>query len=191
MKNAKEMVWKDKDLEARYRRNLEAMEERHRRHPKLASPWALPYKVFTENSMHGIQNMRIRWLIANRPQEYREMMMANVLEQHLRETERRTRHQYGRNMDMLHGAEAPQTPYGRDGRAPGDHRDGPLLRHDPGAARRDGHGDPRDRGKLLNRRKRYGGNDEWKTIHGFRRARLLEARLPIINRTLFDADGCR
>lgn len=83
MKNAKEMVWKDKDLEARYRRNLEAMEERHRRHPKLASPWALPYKVFTENSMHGIQNMRIRWLIANRPQEYREMMMANVLEQHL------------------------------------------------------------------------------------------------------------
>ena len=51
--------------------------------------------------MHGIQNMRIRWLIANRPQEYREMMMANVLEQHLRETERRTRHQYGRNMDML------------------------------------------------------------------------------------------
>lgn len=101
MENAKEMVWKDKALEARYRRNLEAMEERHRKHPELASPWALPYKVFTENSMHGIQNMRIRWLIANRPQEYREMMMANVLEQHLQETERRTRHQYGRNMDML------------------------------------------------------------------------------------------
>ena len=94
-------VWKDKELEARYRRNLAAMEERHRRHPELASPWALPYKVFAENSMHGIQNMRIRWLIANRPQEYREMMMANVLEQHLRETERRTRHQCGRNMDML------------------------------------------------------------------------------------------
>ena len=78
MKNAKEMVWKDKDLEARYRRNLEAMEERHRRHPKLASPWALPYKVFTENSMHGIQNMRIRWLIANRPQEYRATSTAGT-----------------------------------------------------------------------------------------------------------------
>ncbi len=101
MKNAKEMVWKDKDLEARYRRNLEAMEERHRRHPKLASPWALPYKVFTENSMHGIQNMRIRWLIANRPQEYREMMMANVLEEHLRDIETRTRERQAQIMDQL------------------------------------------------------------------------------------------
>ena len=96
-----EMTWTDPQLKARYEENSRKLERLKETLPNLYSEDALPYKVFTENSMHGIQNMRIRWLIANRPQEYREMMMANVLEQHLRETERRTRHQYGRNMDML------------------------------------------------------------------------------------------
>ncbi|MBW3094986.1 TnpV protein [Bifidobacterium sp. 64T4] len=96
-----EMVWKDKDLEALYRKNLEAMRERHRKYPELASPLAKPYTVFTENSQHGIQNMRIRWLMDNHPREFREMMMANVLEEHLQETERRTMHRYGRYMDLL------------------------------------------------------------------------------------------
>ena len=62
---------------------------------------ALPYKVFTRSSLHGIQNMRINWLMDNHPQRFREMMMANVLEEHLRDIERRTRERQAQIMDQL------------------------------------------------------------------------------------------
>lgn len=83
-----EMTWTDPQLKARYERNLKAMEQRRAAHPELFNKWALPYKVFTRSSLHGIQNMRINWLMDNHPQRFREMMMANVLEEHLRDIER-------------------------------------------------------------------------------------------------------
>ena len=54
-----EMTWTDPQLKARYERNLKAMEQRRAAHPELFNKWALPYKVFTRSSLHGIQNMRI------------------------------------------------------------------------------------------------------------------------------------
>lgn len=75
-----EMTWTDPQLKARYERNLKAMEQRRAAHPELLNKWAVPYKVFTRSSLHGIQNMRINWLMDNHPQQFREMMMANVLE---------------------------------------------------------------------------------------------------------------
>ena len=86
-----EITWTDPQLKARYERNLKAMEQRRAAHPELLNKWAVPYKVFTRSSLHGIQNMRINWLMDNHPQRFREMMMANVLEEHLRDIERRTR----------------------------------------------------------------------------------------------------
>ena len=80
-----EMTWTDPQLKARYEKNLKAMEQRRAAHPELFNKWALPYKVFTRSSLHGIQNMRINWLMDNHPQQFREMMMANVLEEHLRD----------------------------------------------------------------------------------------------------------
>ena len=73
-----EMTWTDPQLKARYERNLKAMEQRRAAHPELLNKWAVPYKVFTRSSLHGIQNMRINWLMDNHPQQFREMMMANV-----------------------------------------------------------------------------------------------------------------
>lgn len=78
-----EITWTDPQLKARYERNLKAMEQRRAAHPELLNKWAVPYKVFTRSSLHGIQNMRINWLMDNHPQQFREMMMANVLEEHL------------------------------------------------------------------------------------------------------------
>ena len=72
-----EMTWTDPQLKARYERNLKAMEQRRAAHPELLNKWAVPYKVFTRSSLHGIQNMRINWLMDNHPQQFREMMMAN------------------------------------------------------------------------------------------------------------------
>lgn len=86
-----EMTWTDPQLKARYERHLKAMEQRRAAHPGLFNKWAVPYKVFTRSSLRGIQNMRINWLMDNHPQRFREMMMANVLEEHLRDIERRTR----------------------------------------------------------------------------------------------------
>ena len=96
-----EMTWTDPQLKARYERNLKAMEQRRAAHPELFNKWALPYKVFTRSSLHGIQNMRINWLMDNHPQRFREMMMANVLEEHLRDIERRTRERQAQIMDQL------------------------------------------------------------------------------------------
>lgn len=96
-----EMAWTDPQLKARYERNLKAMEQRRAAHPELFNKWALPYKVFTRSSLHGIQNMRINWLMDNHPQRFREMMMANVLEEHLRDIERRTRERQAQIMDQL------------------------------------------------------------------------------------------
>ena len=45
--------------------------------------------------------MRINWLMDNHPQQFREMMMANVLEEHLRDIERRTRERQAQIMDQL------------------------------------------------------------------------------------------
>lgn len=58
-----EMTWTDPQLKARYERNLKAMEQRRAAHPELLNKWAVPYKVFTRSSLHGIQNMRINWLV--------------------------------------------------------------------------------------------------------------------------------
>lgn len=96
-----EMTWTDPQLKARYERNLKAMEQRRAAHPELFNKWALPYKVFTRSSLHGTQNMRINWLMDNHPQRFREMMMANVLEEHLRDIERRTRERQAQIMDQL------------------------------------------------------------------------------------------
>lgn len=96
-----EMTWTDPQLKARYEKNLKAMEQRRAAHPELFNKWALPYKVFTRSSLHGIQNMRINWLMDNHPQQFREMMMANVLEEHLRDIEERTRERQAQIMDRL------------------------------------------------------------------------------------------
>lgn len=96
-----EMTWTDPQLKARYERNLKAMEQRRAAHPELLNKWAVPYKVFTRSSLHGIQNMRINWLMDNHPQQFREMMMANVLEEHLRDIERRTRERQAQIVDRL------------------------------------------------------------------------------------------
>ena len=96
-----EMTWTDPQLKARYERNLKAMEQRRAAHPELFNKWAVPYKVFTRSSLHGIQNMRINWLMDNHPQQFREMMMANVLEEHLRDIERRTRERQAQIVDRL------------------------------------------------------------------------------------------
>ena len=61
-----EMTWTDPQLKARYERNLKAMEQRRAAHPELLNKWAVPYKVFTRSSLHGIQNMRINWLMESR-----------------------------------------------------------------------------------------------------------------------------
>ena len=45
--------------------------------------------------------MRINWLMDNHPQQFREMMMANVLEEHLRDIERRTRERQAQIVDRL------------------------------------------------------------------------------------------
>lgn len=96
-----EMTWTDPRLKARYEENLKTMERRRERHPELFNEAALPYKVFTRDSLHGIQNMRINWLMDNHPQRFREMMMANVLEDHLRDIETRTRKRQAQIMDQL------------------------------------------------------------------------------------------
>lgn len=54
-----EMTWTDPQLKALYERHLKAMEQRRAAHPELFNKWAVPYKVFTRSSLHGIQNMRI------------------------------------------------------------------------------------------------------------------------------------
>lgn len=95
------MSWTDPELEARYERNLARLEELRRTRPDLYTEFSLPYKALTEDDVHGIQRMRLIWLRDNHPQEFTEMRMADVLEEHLRQTERRTRERYARNLDML------------------------------------------------------------------------------------------
>ena len=96
-----EMAWTDPQLKALYERHLKAMEQRRAAHPELFNQWAVPYKVFTRSSLHGIQHMRIIWLKEHHPQWFREMMMANVLEEHLRDIETRTRERQAQIMDQL------------------------------------------------------------------------------------------
>ena len=88
-----EMTWTDPQLKARYEENSRKLEHLKETLPNLYSEDALPYKVFTTNSVHGIQRMRLIWL--------REMMMANVLEEHLRDIETRTRERQAQIMDQL------------------------------------------------------------------------------------------
>ena len=82
-----EMTWTDPQLKARYEENSRKLEHLKETLPNLYSEDALPYKVFTTNSVHGIQRMRLIWLKEHHPQWFREMMMANVLEEHLRDIE--------------------------------------------------------------------------------------------------------
>ena len=96
-----EMTWTDPQLKARYEENSRKLEHLKETLPNLYSEDALPYKVFTRSSLHGIQNMRINWLMDNHPQQFREMMMANVLEEHLRDIEERTRERQAQIMDRL------------------------------------------------------------------------------------------
>lgn len=96
-----EMTWTDPQLKARYEENSRKLEHLRETLPNLYSEDTLPYKVFTRSSLHGIQNMRINWLMDNHPQRFREMMMANVLEEHLRDIERRTRERQAQIMDQL------------------------------------------------------------------------------------------
>ena len=105
-----EMTWTDPQLKARYEENSRKLEHLKETLPNLYSEDALPellnklavpYKVFTRSSLHGIQNMRINWLMDNHPQQFREMMMANVLEEHLRDIETRTRERQAQIMDQL------------------------------------------------------------------------------------------
>ncbi|NEG89841.1 TnpV protein [Bifidobacterium aerophilum] len=61
----------------------------------------LPYKVIVESGVHGVQRMRLIWLKEHYPQQTREMMVNNELEQHLKDTERRFRETKARIMDEL------------------------------------------------------------------------------------------
>ena len=88
-------------LKARYEENSRKLEHLKETLPNLYSEDALPYKVFTTNSVHGIQRMRLIWLKEHHPQWFREMMMANVLEEHLRDIETRTRERQAQIMDQL------------------------------------------------------------------------------------------
>ena len=96
-----EMTWTDPQLKARYEENSRKLERLKETLPNLYSADALPYKVFTEDSVHGIQRMRLVWLKEHHPQQLREMMMANVLEEHLRDIEERTRERQTRIMDRM------------------------------------------------------------------------------------------
>ena len=96
-----EMTWTDPQLKARYEENSRKLEHLKETLPHLYSEDALPYKVFTTNSVHGIQRMRLIWLKEHHPQWFREMMMANVLEEHLRDIETRTRKRQAQIMDQL------------------------------------------------------------------------------------------
>ena len=96
-----EMTWTDPQLKARYEENSRKLEHLKETLPNLYSEDALPYKVFTTNSVHGIQRMRLIWLKEHHPQWFREMMMANVLEEHLRDIETRTRERQAQIMDQL------------------------------------------------------------------------------------------
>ena len=96
-----EMTWTDPQLKARYEENSRKLERLKETLPNLYSEDALPYKVFTTNSVHGIQRMRLIWLKEHHPQRFREMMMANVLEEHLRDIETRTRERQAQIMDCL------------------------------------------------------------------------------------------
>ena len=96
-----EMTWTDPQLKARYEENSRKLERLKETLPNLYSEDALPYKVFTTNSVHGIQRMRLIWLKEHHPQRFREMMMANVLEEHLRDIETRTRERQAQIMDQL------------------------------------------------------------------------------------------
>ena len=98
-----EMTWTDPQLKARYEENSRKLERLKETLPNLYSEDALPYKVFTTNSVHGIQRMRLIWLKEHHPQRFREMMMANVLEEHLRDIETRTRTNTGKNRPNSNG----------------------------------------------------------------------------------------
>lgn len=62
-----EMTWTDPQLKARYEENSRKLERLKETLPNLYSEDALPYKVFTTNSIHGIQRMRLIWLKEHHP----------------------------------------------------------------------------------------------------------------------------
>ncbi|MCI1211156.1 TnpV protein [Bifidobacterium tibiigranuli] len=86
-----ETKWLNPDLKARYEKNLADLKRRQREQPERYGASCLPFKVIEEWGVHGIQRMRLIWLKTNHPQELRELMMANVLEDHLQDIEDRTR----------------------------------------------------------------------------------------------------
>lgn len=96
-----ETTWMDPRLKARYEANNRRLDQLKRTMPNLYSPGALPYKVITEDSVHGIRRMRLIWLREHNPRQLREMMMANVLEEHLRDIETRTRTRQAQIMDQM------------------------------------------------------------------------------------------
>lgn len=53
------------------RENSRKLERLKETLPNLYSEDALPYKVFTTNSVHGIQRMRLIWLKEHHPQRFR------------------------------------------------------------------------------------------------------------------------
>lgn len=77
------------------------MKQRQAMHPKLFNKWALSYKVFTRGNLHEIQDIRINWLMDNRSQRFREIVMANILEEYLRDIERRARERQAQITDQL------------------------------------------------------------------------------------------
>lgn len=145
-----EMTWTDPQLKARYERNLKAMEQRRAAHPELLNKWAVPYKVFTRSSLHGIQNMRINWLMDNHPQQFREMMMA----QRARGASAGHREAHegtpGTDCGPADGVQTPAQPDRLPEGSTPDDRPGPAQWDERGASGVDEHGNPRDCGKLLN-----------------------------------------
>ncbi|MEF2736839.1 MAG: TnpV protein [Bifidobacterium choerinum] len=85
------MQWHDPELRALYIRNLKRMHYRQEHvYPDLASIWDRPYH-WPMPREGSIKWMRLQWLRDNHPVECREMIMADVMCDHLDEVEQRFR----------------------------------------------------------------------------------------------------
>lgn len=80
--------WQDPELKELYLRNLERMHERQDADPDRASILQMPYR-WPRPDADSIRGMRLQWLRDNHPDECREMIMADVMTDHLDEVERR------------------------------------------------------------------------------------------------------
>ncbi len=82
-------IWHDQELKQRYLDNLAELRRKMEQMPDLYNEEDFPFKILTPQNTKGIKSMRLQWLLDNHPHETEEMMMANVLEQHLKDTQTR------------------------------------------------------------------------------------------------------